>query len=213
MPLGYQGTPGILNSGQPTLVPNFYDSVVNSKGGLDATSPAQMAKNFVRTNAVVTATIGGSITAGNTPTIILTHKQFPTGSVSYQHTVVTSETLAGVAAALSDGLDAAIAATGIALPIETSVGTTTLASESVISLLWSGPIGNSAVLSFSTLGTLTSTLSPVGGGLTGGGGVVFAGNNFNFQYRGSMLSFFYGKAYRPDAGLLAALVAAGMPIY
>lgn len=212
MPVGYQGTPGVLNSGQPTLVPGFYDAVVNAKGGLDYKSPAQMAADYGRTNATVAATIGGTITPGNTPTITLTHKALPGGSVSYTHTVVASETTAGVAAALSDGLDAAIAASGVSLPIATGVGTTTLASESIITVNWNGPVGNSGVLSFATLGTLTATLAPVGGALTGGSGVVFAGNNFTYQYRNSVLTFYYGKAYRPDSVLLAKLLADNMPI-
>lgn len=203
MPIPFQ-------SGTPTLIPNFYTAVVNARGGLDVRTPAQMATDSGRTNATASVTVAGTITAGDTATITLTQAQIPNGAVSYVHTIVTSENAQTVAAALASGLNAALTSAGV--PAIATVGTTTFASEAVVTVNWNGPAGNKAVLTASKTGAVTVTVAPVGGVLSGGTGVVFVSSNFNFAYRGSTLSFYYGKAYQVDAGLLAALVTAKAPV-
>jgi hypothetical protein len=215
MPLPYQGNPGVFNyNGNPTLIPNFYPNYMNSSGTtMDAMSPAQYMANNPATAASATATIAGTITAGDTVTLKVTQPQLPGGSVSYTYTVVTSDTVQDVAEGLASGLDLALTNAGAAQAyVET--GDTTLASEAVVTVYWTGQMGNSAVLSTTKSGgaTETVTLAPTSGIMSGGSGPVMAVNNFSFSYNNVTLAFVAGKLMNVDSGLAAALAAQDMPV-
>lgn len=207
MPLPYQ-------SGTPTLIPNFFGSVVNLDGTMSAKSPADMVAANPRTLATATLTIGGTITAADTVTMTLTQSQLPSGSESVTHTVITAETVQDVAESLSSQLNQALRAAGVASAIYATTGYDTVAHEAIVTVNWEGPLGNTAVLTATKSGGASEnvTVAPSGGELTGGGGVAFAAANFNYSYNGVLMSFYYGKAYQLDTELLAQMAADDEPI-
>lgn len=206
MPLPYQGRPGKFDPLSPTLIPNFYKGFMSLNGTLDYKSPAKVAQDFPQTAATATATIGGTITSGNTVTLTVSQGQFSGGAISGTYTVQGSDTVATVAEGVATALNEAAESAGNPFLAE--------ASEAVVTVSWPGPMGNTAVLSATKSGgaTETITLSPSNGVMSGGTGPVFCANNFNFTWNGSVMSFYYGKPYFLGNDLLSALANADMPV-
>ncbi len=204
IPLG--GTPGVYDPRNPTLIPNFDPTVMSAQGTLDHVSPAAFAAEFPRVAATATATIGGTATSTNTVTLTVTAATISSGSLSVTYTVGASDTLDSIA----EGLASLVNANANAQ----AVGLYATAALAVVTLNWPGPVGNSAVVSYTLSGgaTETVTLSPAGGGLTGGSGPIIPINNFNFTYNAATMSFFYGIPRVLGSDLVALMVSQGMPI-
>ena len=209
MPLPYQGRIGVRDLASPTLIPNFYDGVVSKNGTLDYQSPAQYLQNNPRTSASANATIGGTVASGNVVTLTLTQNQLPGGALTASYTATGSDTVETVAEGLASAFNTVVRAQ-LGNALVTAIYATTSEAEVVIN--WDGPLGNFATLSDTTSGSITVTLSPVGGGLTGGSGPVFCANNFEYQRGTSTLAFYYGKHYELDGAFLRALVRDDQPV-
>jgi hypothetical protein len=198
----------IINSRNPTLLPNFSQPVANG-GSVDKTTPAGMLAEYPRTNAQLTATIGGTITTGNVFNMIFTSGALGTNNPhTISYTVQAGDTITTVAEALAALIDADPVLSG--LGITASLGGDAEASEIVV--LSPGPVGNFLTVSHTGSDTETITFSPSNGIPTGGSGPVIAAANFNFAYNGSIQSFFYGNVYNLGYDVISAMVAQGMPI-
>lgn len=199
------GRPGIFDPRNPTLVPNF-DLPYAENGTVGLQSPALFLKNNPRTDATAEATIGGTITAGNTVTLTVTHGLLPGGSLSVTYTVLSTDTVDTIAEALAGLINDSAAAQGANLRADSAAA--------VVTLRWNGPVGNFAVLSESTSGgaTETVTLTPSNGVFSGGAGPVFASNNFTFGYNGVLKDYWYGQPYILPETLIGQMVAAGEPL-
>lgn len=173
-----QGTPGVADFRNPTLVPNFYRPVANGNT-LDLDSPATYLAANVRADATMTATIGGSATSGDVVAISVTNPVFggtPYGNlvpaqIGHVFTVGVSDTLDTIADGLADlfNNDALAQQAGLRADV---VG-------AVITFHWNGPIGN---LSGGTSGVSPQTVT-VGGSTSGGDklNVTFTGPAFAAQ--------------------------------
>ncbi len=208
MPLPYQGrTSGGYDYRSPTLIPNFYMS--NLKDGVTSNlSPAEFVAENPRGDASATATIGGTITAGDIITLTLTQAQLPNGSISASYTVQTGDTLTRIAAQLGVAMDTALKTAGVLGTIWSG------STNTVFKINWNGPFGNFGVLSYTLSGgaTETVTLAPTSGQLSGGSGPVICANNFDYSYGGSTMSFYYGKVYFISNPLLTQFVNFDMPM-
>lgn len=201
-----QGTPGVLDPRNPTLVPNFDTTVASGAGTVDQFSPEAFDQANPRTAAVVTATIGGTITNGDTITTTLTQGALPGGSISHEITVVTADTTTTIA----EKIAAAWGDDDIAEQFNIEV----TAAGAVVTFSWEGPMANVATLSYVVGGSATETvtLSPAGGAFSGGSGPVYAYNNFQYSYGGTIINFRAGQPEFCDPGLVAALATNGMPV-
>jgi hypothetical protein len=202
MPLPYQGKVGVYDNFNPTLLPNFNKNVMQGNGGLAAMSPAAYAAANPQTPATKAITVGGTAAAGNTPAITLTSPQLPGGAITGTYTAIAGDVPADVAEGLASALQAALLSAGVA-----NVEVQSL--EAAVNITWPGPAGNSVAVSVTTSGSITLTGA---GNMSGGAGPVYAAGNFNFSWNGSTMSFFFGQYYNLGADLVAALVAADMPI-
>lgn len=198
---------GVRGYQDPTLLPNFDPTAMSLRGTLDHVAPADFITEFPRVSASATATIGGTVTAGNTITLTVTSGVISGGSTSVTYTVVSGDTTESIAAELASLLNtnAALVAAG---------AVATVSSSEVITLSWPGPVGNSAVLSYTLSGgaTETVTLSPANGKLTGGSGPIIPLANFTFTYNAATMSFFYGIPRNVGDDLVSVMVTQGMPI-
>ncbi|HTI81747.1 MAG TPA: hypothetical protein VL614_14965 [Acetobacteraceae bacterium] len=204
-----QGTPGILNQANPTLIPNFDRSVAGAGGTVDHQSPAAFLQNNPRVDALGTITVGGSITNGDTVTLTTTLPTLAGGSAAVTYPVVTADTTTTVAEGILDAINnsAALQAAGIFAEMSGTGAPTAVVVHA------NGPIGNMVTLSASVSGGNTETLTFSNGGtLAGGSGPVFATNNFNWGSGGEVLSFFYGQPYQLGYDVLTQMINQGMPI-
>lgn len=217
MPLPYQGRLGVRDLMSPTLIPQFYASVAGANGvkngnlnstALSPTSPAGFAAANPRTEATVTATITGTVATSDKITLTVTQPQLPGGSLSANYTTVAGDTLAIFAEQLATALNKVFQQNNLLGLLWAT------AAEGVVTVNWDGPLGNFAVLSYVVnTGAETVTLAPTSGDLGGGGGPLFVVNNFEFSWRGSCMSFYYGEADNSVSGsLLQALVNADAPV-
>ncbi len=198
------GTPGVYDARNPTLIPSFDKPVMSAGGTLDHQSPASFLAANPRTDATITATIGGTITAADTVAITLTSGAIAGGSITQTYTVGGADTTASIANSLATLFNNSAAAQ--AENIRATV------AGSVITIYVSGPVGNTVVATKTAAGTETVTFSGTGGALTGGTGPVFAVNNFTFHWKGTNTAYWYGQPYIIPTDALAAMAAQGMPI-
>jgi hypothetical protein len=164
-----QGTPGIFDARNPTLLPNFdkpnYSSANGNNsdpngtgaGSLGLSQPAGFLNANLRAEATCTATFGGTVTAGNILTIKAANAVFPAGFISHAYTVQAGDTLAYIAEELADLFNDDAAAA--------SVGLRTDALDGVITFRQAGPVGNFTVLTAPTEEGATITIA--GTALTG----------------------------------------------
>lgn len=159
--------------GTPTLIPNFDRSVV-SNGVLSAQTTAQFMAANPRADATVTATIAGTISAGDIIPLTVVCGTLPGGSLGFEYTVQTSDTVATVAASIVDLVNSNATAQSVGLSAVTG---NTPATSGVITFKWNGPIGNFAILQSSALAPVTITVA--GTALTGDTmNVLFSGGPF-----------------------------------
>jgi hypothetical protein len=190
-----------LRSGPATLLPQFnIPTLLN--GTTTATSPADLLVLEPRNNASATATIGGTVTAGTTVSLVLTQNQLPGGAVTYTYDVLSGDTLASIAA----GLASLIAAD----PVAQSFGIYATTDEAVVTVNWPGPAGNFAVLTGSASADETVMISPDNGALSGGTGPIIPTQNFEVQWAGSTLVFWQGMPQQVSYQILGTMIAQGL---
>lgn len=198
------GRPGVFDSRNPTLVPNFDRPVASGAGTTDSTSPAAFLAANPRVDATVTATIGGTPAAGDTVTLTVTCGQ---NVITHTYTVVSGDTVTTIAEGLGSLFNTDASANGLGL--YTVMGGTSLSAELVFH--WNGPVGNFAVLTDSLSAGATETVTLGNSGVfAGGSGPVIVTNNFNFSWNGATQSYWYGNPYILDYLLIKALVTQGL---
>ena len=209
MPIPLQGTPGVLDTRNPTLLPNFYKPVVigNTTG---LRSPRGYVQASPRVSATVNATVGGTITAGDVITLTFTVGTLPGGSLAVKYTVVSTDTTETIAESLASAVNANATAQNYGL----SAGITGAADPEELNFFWAGPVGNFVTVSASVSGSATETItfSPASGQMSGGSGPIIAANDFDFQNVKSTHAYFFGNPYNPPYTVLAQMVSQGMPI-
>lgn len=148
-----QGTPGVWDFRNPTLIPNF-DKVVANGDTMDQESPGVFIAANPRVSALANGLVGGSITNGDTVSLTVTLGTLPTGSTVVTYKAVTSDTTITVA----EGLISAINnnSTLHAAGIQATPGGTSNASQFVVRA--PGQIGNFATLGASVSGGNTETI-------------------------------------------------------
>lgn len=204
------GTPGIFDPRNPTLLPNFNRPVASGNGTLGYQSPASFLAANPRADATASATIGGTVTTGDTITLKVTLATLSGGSNSVAYTAVAGDTVETIAEALAN----LVTGNGVFQDANIFAETGGEAAPAEVVVHANGPVGNFAVLSYtlSSGATETVTLSPSGGALSGGSGPIFAANNFDWGQNGSVNSFFAGQPYELGYDVITAMVAQGMPI-
>ena len=209
MPIPLQGTPGVLDTRNPTLLPNFYKPVVigNTTG---LRSPRGYVQASPRVSATVNATVGGTITAGDVITLTFTVGTLPGGSLAVKYTVVSTDTTETIAESLASAVNANATAQSFGL----TAGITGASNPEEINFFWDGPVGNFVTVSASVSGSATETItfSPTSGKMSGGSGPIIASNNFSFQNNNSTHAYFFGNPYNPPYTVLSLMVSQGMPI-
>lgn len=198
-----------LQSGYPTLIPNFDQPTVTAPGQISMLTAAQLAATAPRVAATAALTLSGTVTTGNTIILTLTCGTLPGGSLSLTYTIQASDTLVSIAQELATLVNSN--ATAQAAQVFATNGTTPATDTEVI-VNWIGPVGNLAVLSVGGTGASLATLTPSSGALSGGSGMVIPTSNFNATLNGATFTFWYGKPVSVDYVLLSALVSQGMPI-
>jgi hypothetical protein len=172
-----QGTPGVFDPRNPTLLPNFDRSVVPSatkNGGVTTvshSSPRGFVSDNPRVDATATATIGGTTTPGDEVTIDITNPAFANqglspAKISITHLVTSADTTTSIAeeiaAQINDNANAEYA------------DVRADAAGVVVTVRQSGPVGNLTVLS-----------SPLGEGATiTCGGTSLTGDQINALFTG-----------------------------
>jgi LysM repeat protein len=149
-----QGTPGIFDPRNPTLVPNFdkpnistsnnnnSDPTGTGASALSLTSPAGFLNANPRGEATCTATIGGTVTAADILTIRASNPVFPAGFISHTYTVQAGDTLNDIAEELAGLFDDDTAAANVGLRADVL--------DAVITFRQGGPVGNFTVLTAPT---------------------------------------------------------------
>jgi hypothetical protein len=213
--LPVQGTPGIFDYRNPTLLPNFDKptQAIAGSGVLSLDSPAIFLAANPRVDATDTVTVGGTPASGNVFTITITNSVFKnslfggTGTIAHSYTSTGSDTLATIAEALADAFNDDANAQAAGLRADTG-GT----SGAVITFHHAGLVGNLSVATESvTGGSMTLTLGN-SGVFAGGSGPILVGNNFTYARGGQVQAYWYGQPYLLDFPTVSAMVTDGMPI-
>lgn len=200
----------------PQLLPSMDYPVSSGQGTIDVSAPSKYLATYGRTDATVTLTVGGSITNLDTVKLTFTNAIIPAIGAQnkgvYQtaaYTIVTADTTSTIADGLESliNLDPNLSALGI---YATKAGTS---NATRLIIRQSGPVGNSTTVTAQVTGAATETFTFGASGVaTGGAGPIVPIAGFSFSYNGQMFQFNYGKPQNVDSGLLAALIAQGMPI-
>lgn len=179
--------------------------------------------NTITTTATISATTAA---AGDTLNLTFTNAAIPGGARTVSFVALGGENANALAAALGIvvNADAVLTAAGIAASVGTNVVTfhyqqingairyaqSVSVGAETIALAPAAPTETAVV---GTNATETITLTPTTGVLSGGGGPVFAANNFEFAPpNGGVQAYFYGQPYDLGYDLLSAMVTQGMPI-
>lgn len=167
------------NPQSPTLVPNFSKPIVGLSGGGSMT-PAQFLAANPRVDATATATITGSITAGDIVTIAVTtallkDSQFgtlPNGTLSKSYTVLAADTTATIAEQLADMFNDDVNAANLGLRADAGgpIG-------NVITFRQNGPVGNFTVITTPNDGQIKVTI----------GGTALTGDSVYVNFSGGAL--------------------------
>jgi hypothetical protein len=201
-----QGTPGVFDARNPTLVPNF-DRPTYNGNTIDHSSPAVFDAASARADATMTITVAGTMAATDTITATIT---FGSNVVTETYTLGAGDTTAALAAAgLVNVINSDQVAAGFGI-YATAVG-------AVITIRFNGPIGNSAVVTTAVGGgggaLETLTMSPVSGKLSGGTGPIIPTGNFTWAPGGgAVTSFWYGQPAIVGFDQLTNMLSQGMPI-
>lgn len=204
--IALQGTPGVLDPRNPTLLPNTDTPVSSGAGTVDLQSPAAFDQANPRVAATITATIAGTVANGDSQTISIASNLFVGGSLSKTVTAVTSDTVSNVAEKFCNAFNTDAQAQQQGLVATAVLG--------VITFNWPGPIGNTPVFSRTiNSGAETITFAPSSPATpTGGSGPIYAWDNFQYSFGGVIMNFRAGQPAFADPNLVAALVADGMPV-
>lgn len=206
IPVGY-GKNDPKRPQNPTLIPNFDRGVASGRGTVGLMSPQAYLAANPRVNATATVTLGGTVAASDVTTVTVTHAQLPGGALTESYTATGSDTLATIAEELASLFTTAL--DGLSNPVALEV----VPVGAVLTFNWQGPVGNLAVVSATVQGSMTATLNPVSGDLTGGSGPVLAYSNFTFFYRNVSANYWDGQPYSMATDLVSKMVTQGMPIY
>jgi hypothetical protein len=200
-----QGTPGVLDLRDPTLLPNTDTPVASGGGTVDLESPATFDSNNPRVAAQITATIAGTVANGDSLTITITHGLFSGGSLAKTITAATGDTVSNLAEKFAAAFNDDAQCQEFGIEADAALG--------VVTFNWPGPFGNFAAFSRTiNTGVETITFNPSGGGMTGGSGPIYAYNNFQYTFGGSILNFRAGQPFLADTPLLTALINDQMPV-
>lgn len=204
VPLG-----GKNNRTMPTLIPNF-DRPFANRGVVGLLDPEDYVSQHPRAAASAVATIGGTVTVGDTVTLTLTCGTLPGGAATFSYITATGDTIDDVANELADAINQSSEARDYDISAEIGGH----GAEAAVTVNWDGPIGNFAVLSAHASGAATETVTftPSNGALSGGSGPVICSSNFNYAFNGRTMSFFIGQPYLLGDPVLAAMVGQGEPI-
>jgi hypothetical protein len=164
-----QGTPGVFDPRNPTLLPNFdkpnistangnnSDPTGNGSSVLSLSSPAGFLAANPRVDATATATIGGSAGTGDILTIEAASPVFPSGFIAHEYTVQAGDTLDKIADNLAGLFNDD--------PVAATFGLRADVAGAVITFRQGGPVGNFTVLTAPTEESATITIA--GTALTG----------------------------------------------
>ena len=175
------GTPNASYHRNPTLLPNFDKPVATGSGTLGLQSPAAFLAANPRANATVTATIGGTITAGDILTLELTNNVFSnivlqntalTPIISHSYTVVAGDSVATIAQAFAKAFNDDAVAQGFGVEVDAGGS-----SGAVLTFNHPGPVGNFSTLTAPTLESAKITI----------GGTALTGDVVSTLFSGSYL--------------------------
>jgi hypothetical protein len=191
-----------------------------------ATAEPVTISTWVNT-AAPTATITGSVAAGDIINLVFTGTGITGSPVTVSYTALLADTTTSVAVGLAAAINAnaALSTVGISATNTTNVvnvagmGGNTNGQVRITSSVSPGSETvtiTTAPTTTSTLGTAateTVTFAPTSGVMSGGTGPIFAANNFEFAPAiGGVSAFFYGQPYLIGYDVLIQMVAQGMPI-
>jgi hypothetical protein len=179
-------------------VPSMQNGVVAQK------TFAQVAQD--RTTATAQATVGGTVTAGNTVSLTLSHPLLSGGAVSVTYTVQSGDSPASIAEGLASLLNGSAA-----LQYYDIVA---LAQEATVTIDWPGPLGNLATLSASVSSgaTETVTLAPSSGLFSGGGGSIIPVDDARLVRNQSVIQLYGGRPLDTDPATVQFLAQSHAPI-
>jgi hypothetical protein len=140
-----QGVPGKFDGRNPTLLPNF-DQTVFTGSAISLENPGTFAQNNPRSPAEVTATVGGTVAMGDELTLVLSNPIFggayfgnlSPAQISATYTVLAGDTPTTIAEAFADLFNDSTNANEADIRVDVT--------GSVMTFRHAGPIGN-----FSTL--------------------------------------------------------------
>jgi len=196
-----------LQSGAPTLVPNFYPTTAvtgapNGTQVMQTQSPAAILAANPRVASTATITVAGTPTQNDVITVTITLGTLPGGVHAVTYTVgatPSATTIAvGIAAAINN--DATFQAAGISA---TNVA-------GVVTVSQGSAIGNGATMTAAAVpANETFTIS---GALSGGSGCVIPTQNYVYQRKSVMATLYYGVPVVLDYATLVFLISQGAPI-
>jgi hypothetical protein len=198
----------------PAPLPNIGLPNLTAPGSglLQNLSPADFLAANPRTPGTLTITVGGTITNGDTANLTVTAPFLPGGSVTASASIVTIDTVDSIAQKLAKAInDNAILR---------RYGVYADSALAVVTVNWPGPLGAFATLTGSVAGGATETLSFTNSGVpTGGSGPIIPAQSFPFSFPGSnpgtsqLVSFYVGQPVLLSQSQVAAMAAAGSPVY
>lgn len=162
------GTPGVFDSRNPTLLPNFGRPTVDGST-VNNGSPAGFLAANPRVEATATATFGGSVTTGDQMTIDLTNPVLQAQGLtklSFSYTSAGGDTLSNIAEQFADQVNDNVNAQLADIRAD-AVG-------AVLTFRHAGPLGNLSVLTADTEIPATLTVA----------GTAHTGDTFNVLFTG-----------------------------
>lgn len=199
----------------PTLIANMDPAVVNYEQGMANSLGAMviladpLTQAAAQVAASLTATVGGSVSAGDTIGLTLR------GASIGPYVVLTADTATTIAAAL-----AALVNNSANTLIKGIIVASSSGAVLTLRTIAKGPVGNSYTVASTIVGVVT--LTPASGNLASGSGAVKCLQSFTFTFgnvgmsggagASTTLYFLEGKEYLIGDPLLTAMVNAGMPI-
>ncbi len=191
------------HSQAPTLLPNFNPQVTGN-GTLSNVSPANLLAEFPRTPSSTSAVIGGTITAGDTVSLKINAAVLPNDLLEVTYTVLSSDTVDTIAAALADLINESLVAQQFGYFATVDLATVTVNQQSAV--------GNFATVTSAVTGSATETVTIATPALSGGAGPTIPLDNFGYVYNGSNLMFWMYKPVELDYALLSSLCTQGYPV-
>lgn len=165
-----QGTPGVFDGRNPTLLPNFSPAVAATAGPtLDNTSPAAFLIANPRVDATATATFGGSVTTGDKITLevanpVLASQGF--SKLAFSYTTLGGDTLSNIAEAFATLINDNANAEAADIRAD--------AALAVLTLRQAGPVGNFTTIAAPTEEPATLTVA----------GTAHTGDTFSALFTG-----------------------------